>query len=143
MTNPNTSFLESDLAAADDEQGIPDIAPGTPAAALLRAAETLRRGDAPPDVLARARRTVERLIGLAAAYGFGQCCPLYDRLTAGVFTKCTETLAVRHGPGSDATTIAATVRELGYGAEDPYAAVPEAISEIPWWRTPKALLAFS
>ena len=113
MTNPNTSFLESDLAAADDEQGIPDIAPGTPAAALLRAAETLRRGDAPPDVLARARRTVERLIGLAAAYGFGQCCPLYDRLTAGVFTKCTETLAVRAMRAIPVGRLALTLHALG------------------------------
>ena len=57
----------------------------------------------------------------------------------------TETLTVRHGPGTDARAIAATVRSLGYGAEDP---VAEAASnaerpEPAWWRAPKALLAFA
>ena len=55
----------------------------------------------------------------------------------------TETLAVRHGPGSDATAIAATVGRLGYGAEDPDATVPEEADEIPWWQAPKAPLAFA
>lgn len=57
----------------------------------------------------------------------------------------TETLTVRHGPGTDAQAIAATVRSLGYGAEDPSAdAVSDADrSEPVWWRTPKALLAFA
>jgi Zn2+/Cd2+-exporting ATPase len=54
-----------------------------------------------------------------------------------------ETLVVCHGPGSDATAIAATVRRLGYGAEDPDDAVPEEAAENPWWRAPKALLAFA
>ena len=57
----------------------------------------------------------------------------------------TETLTVRHGPGTDARAIAATVRSLGYGAEDPDAdAAPDAERPEPvWWRTPKALLAFA
>ena len=55
----------------------------------------------------------------------------------------TETLAVHHGPGSDATAIATTVRRLGYGVEDPDATGPEEADEIPWWRAPKALLAFA
>jgi Cd2+/Zn2+-exporting ATPase len=56
----------------------------------------------------------------------------------------TETLTVRHGPGTDARAIAATVRSLGYGAEDPADAVSEAQRPEPvWWRAPKALLAFA
>ena len=35
----------------------------------------------------------------------------------------TETLTVRHGPGTDVGAIAATVRSLGYGAEHPSEAV--------------------
>lgn len=57
----------------------------------------------------------------------------------------TETLTVRHGPGTDARAIAATVRSLGYGAED--SAAEEASNaerqEPVWWRAPKALLAFA
>jgi Cd2+/Zn2+-exporting ATPase len=55
----------------------------------------------------------------------------------------TETLTVRHGPGTDAGAIAAAVRRLGYGAEDPAAAPTDEVADIPWWRTPKALLAFA
>ncbi|KOX58248.1 ATPase, partial [Streptomyces purpurogeneiscleroticus] len=57
----------------------------------------------------------------------------------------TETLTVRHGPGVDARAIAATVRGLGYGAEDPDApaASETAGAELAWWRAPKALLAFA
>ncbi|EIZ87196.1 heavy metal translocating P-type ATPase [Methylobacterium sp. GXF4] len=57
----------------------------------------------------------------------------------------TETLTVRHGPGLDARAIAATVRGLGYGAEDPDApAMPETdTAETPWRRTSKALLALA
>ncbi|KQQ14033.1 ATPase [Methylobacterium sp. Leaf121] len=57
----------------------------------------------------------------------------------------TETLTVRHGSGTDARAIAATVRSLGYGAEDP-AADAASNAERPepvWWRAPKALLAFA
>ncbi|MFJ7437817.1 heavy metal translocating P-type ATPase [Methylorubrum thiocyanatum] len=54
-----------------------------------------------------------------------------------------ETLAVRHGPGTDARAIADTVRGLGYGAEDPDAVTPGDAAETPWWRAPKALLAFA
>ena len=56
----------------------------------------------------------------------------------------TETLTVRHCPGTSAGAIAATVRALGYGAEDPDAVASEA--EAPgtiWWRAPKALLALA
>ena len=56
----------------------------------------------------------------------------------------TETLTVRHGPGTSAGAIAATVRGLGYGAEDPDAATPwEQAADLPWWRAPKALPAFA
>ena len=56
----------------------------------------------------------------------------------------TETLTVRHGPGTRAGAIAATVRGLGYGAEDPDAVAAEAGAvDRPWWRAPKALLAFA
>jgi len=57
----------------------------------------------------------------------------------------TETLTVRHGPGIDARAIAATVRGLGYGAEDPEATTASDTDtpELPWWRAPKALLAFA
>ncbi len=56
----------------------------------------------------------------------------------------TETLTVRHGPGTSAGAIAATVRGLGYGAEDPDATAPsEQAADLPWWRAPKALLAFA
>ncbi|PIK72348.1 heavy metal translocating P-type ATPase, partial [Methylobacterium frigidaeris] len=56
----------------------------------------------------------------------------------------TETLTVRHGPGTSAGAIAATVRGLGYGAEDPDAAASgEQVADLPWWRAPKALLAFA
>ncbi len=56
----------------------------------------------------------------------------------------TETLTVRHGPGTSAGAIAATVRGLGYGAEDADAAAPEAGAvDRPWWRAPKVLLAFA
>jgi Cd2+/Zn2+-exporting ATPase len=57
----------------------------------------------------------------------------------------TETLTVRHGPATDARAIAATVRGLGYGAEDPEAATASDNdkTELPWWRAPKALLAFA
>ncbi|KNY24058.1 heavy metal translocating P-type ATPase [Methylobacterium sp. ARG-1] len=54
-----------------------------------------------------------------------------------------ETLAVRHGPGTDARMIADTVRGLGYGAEDPDAVALGDTAETPWWRAPKALLAAS
>ncbi|MEE7465013.1 copper-translocating P-type ATPase [Methylobacterium fujisawaense] len=55
----------------------------------------------------------------------------------------TETLTVRHGPGADAGAIAATVRGLGYGAEDPEAGTHDAVADRSWWQTPKALLAFA
>ena len=57
----------------------------------------------------------------------------------------TETLTVRHGPGTDARAIAATVRSLGYGAEDPVAEEASSAErpEPGWWRAPKALLAFA
>ena len=57
----------------------------------------------------------------------------------------TETLTVRHGSGTDARAIAATVRSLGYGAENPAAdAMSDAERpELVWWRAPKALLAFA
>lgn len=56
----------------------------------------------------------------------------------------TETLTVRHRPGTSAGAIAATVRGLGYGAEDADAAAPEAGAvDRPWWRAPKVLLAFA
>ena len=57
----------------------------------------------------------------------------------------TETLTVRHGAGTDAGTIAATVRSLGYGAEDPSETVVSEVAagEAPWWRTPKAVIAFA
>jgi Cd2+/Zn2+-exporting ATPase len=57
----------------------------------------------------------------------------------------TEMLTVRHGPGTDVRAIAATVRSLGYGAEDP-AADAASNAERPepvWWRAPKAILAFA
>ena len=57
----------------------------------------------------------------------------------------TETLTVRHGPGTDARAIAATVRSLGYGAED-FIAGEASNAECPepvWWQAPKALLAFA
>ncbi|MEE7494776.1 heavy metal translocating P-type ATPase [Methylobacterium oryzae] len=54
-----------------------------------------------------------------------------------------ETLTVRHGPGTDVRAIAAAVRGLGYGAEDPEAGEAAEVAEIPWWRAPKALLAFA
>jgi Zn2+/Cd2+-exporting ATPase len=56
----------------------------------------------------------------------------------------TETLTVRHGPGTSAGAIAATVRALGYGAEAPDATHPaDEAADAPWWRAPKALLAFA
>ncbi len=56
----------------------------------------------------------------------------------------TETLTVRHGPGTSAGAIAATVRGLGYGAEDADAAAPKGGAvDRPWWRAPKVLLAFA
>jgi Cd2+/Zn2+-exporting ATPase len=57
----------------------------------------------------------------------------------------TETLTVRHGPATDARAIAATVRSLGYGADDTSAdAVSDAERPEPvWWQSPKALLAFA
>ncbi|MBP1181817.1 heavy metal translocating P-type ATPase [Methylobacterium sp. PvR107] len=56
----------------------------------------------------------------------------------------TETLTVRHGSGTSAGAIAATLRGLGYGAEDPDAATPgKQAVDLPWWRAPKALLAFA
>ncbi|MEE7478780.1 MULTISPECIES: heavy metal translocating P-type ATPase [Methylobacterium] len=66
--------------------------------------------------------------------------PSIERVEVSVSTGM---LTVLHGPGSDAGVIAATVRGLGYGAEDPDAAAPEKIVDVPWWRTPKALLAFA
>ncbi|MBL7405577.1 heavy metal translocating P-type ATPase, partial [Escherichia coli] len=52
---------------------------------------------------------------------------------------------VRHGPGTDAGAIAATVRGLGYGVADPDATAASGTeaAELPWWRAPKALLAFA
>jgi Cd2+/Zn2+-exporting ATPase len=55
----------------------------------------------------------------------------------------TETLTVRHGPGTSAGAIAATVRGLGYGAEDPEAAPEAGAVDKPWWRAPKVLLVFA
>ena len=55
----------------------------------------------------------------------------------------TETLTVRHGPGTSAGAIAATVRGLGYGAEDPDAVPVAGGLDAPWWRAPKSLLAFA
>ncbi|GJD56481.1 heavy metal translocating P-type ATPase [Methylobacterium dankookense] len=56
----------------------------------------------------------------------------------------TETLTVRHDPATSAGSIAATVRGLGYGAEDPDAVAPEAgAPDMPWWRAPRALLVFA
>lgn len=55
------------------------------------------------------------------------------------------TLTVRHGAGTNAGTIAATVRSLGYGAENPSEAFTSKVVTVdaPWWRTPKAVLAFA
>ncbi|WP_342106778.1 heavy metal translocating P-type ATPase [Methylobacterium sp. SI9] len=56
----------------------------------------------------------------------------------------TETLTVMHGPATSVGTIVATVRGLGYGAEDPDAAATGADApDKPWWQAPKALLAFA
>ncbi|MCJ2006764.1 heavy metal translocating P-type ATPase [Methylobacterium sp. J-092] len=57
----------------------------------------------------------------------------------------TETLTVRHGPSIDARAIAETVRGLGYGAEEPdvSTSTDTSTAELPWWRSPKALLAFA
>jgi len=56
----------------------------------------------------------------------------------------TETLMVRHGPATSVGAIAATVRGLGYGAEDPDADAAGADApDKPWWRAPKALLALA
>ncbi|MGF3024043.1 heavy metal translocating P-type ATPase [Methylobacterium aquaticum] len=54
----------------------------------------------------------------------------------------TETIAVRHGPTINATAIAAAIRTLGYGAEDPDASCePDSeIAETVWWQRPKAVL---
>ncbi|GJD74504.1 cadmium-translocating P-type ATPase [Methylobacterium sp. J-043] len=106
----------------------------------MKDATTLDRTDSPPTRLrvsgmdcascaAKVENAVRRLPGI-------------EDISVSV---ATETLTVRHGPATDARAIAATVRSLGYGADDTSAdAVSDAERPEPvWWQSPKALLAFA
>ena len=104
----------------------------------MTAAATLDRTEAPTTRL--------RVTGMNCASCMAKVEAALRRLpnvTQGQVSIATETLAVHHGPGSDGTAIATTVRKLGYDAEDLEATVREEADEIPWWRAPKALIAFA